>query len=65
MSYKTTVEIKGRIIGVRTLQDRGRVQIPKLIRDKLKLSDGDQVYWVESEGKYLIMKAVQIESGEI
>jgi len=65
VSYKPTVEIKGKIIGVRTLQDRGRIQIPKVIRNKLNLSDQDQVYWIESDGKFYIMKAIQIESGEM
>jgi len=60
VTYRVSPEVKGKIIGVRTIQDRGRVQIPKIIRDKLQLKDGDQAYWVESNGKFHIIKAVEI-----
>jgi len=60
--YKVRQEIKGRIIGVRQVQDRGRIQIPKDIRRKLDLKDGDKVYWVYSpDGRFYIVKAMEIE----
>jgi len=59
-TYKTTIEIQGRIIAVRKVQDRGRVQIPKEIRKKLQIKDGDSIYWTEdTEGKYYILKATR------
>lgn len=60
VTYRVTPELKGRVIGVRTIQDRGRVQIPKVIREKLQLKDSDEVYWIESNGKFYIIKAVEI-----
>ncbi len=60
--YKVTMEVKGIIIGVRQVQDRGRIQIPKRIRDEMNLKDGDSVYWIKSpDGKYYIVKAVELE----
>jgi AbrB family looped-hinge helix DNA binding protein len=56
------VTIEGEIIGVRKVQDKGRVQIPKAIRDELELKDGDSAYWIKSpEGKFYIIKATRIE----
>jgi len=60
--YSVPPNIKGKILGVRTVQDRGRVQIPKSARTKLHIQDGDDVYWVEgSDGKIYIAKSVAIE----
>jgi len=61
--YLVTEKIKGVIVGVRKVQDRGRVQIPKTIREKMRLKDGDSVYWlIDPEGKYFIVKAGEIET---
>lgn len=61
--YKVTVEIKGKIVGVRQIQDRGRVQIPKTVRKILNLKDGDSVYWIDGgDGKIYIVKQVEMES---
>jgi len=53
-------EVKGVVIGVRQV-DRGRIQIPKIIRDKLELDNSDSVYWIELNGNYYIRKAVKIQ----
>jgi AbrB family looped-hinge helix DNA binding protein len=58
--YEVDVEIKGKILGVRQVTNRGRVQIPSYVKHKLKLKDGDRVYWVESNGRIYLMKAVVI-----
>jgi len=61
--YLVTEKIKGVIVGVRKVQDRGRVQIPKEIREKMRLKDGDSIYWViDPEGKYFIIKAGEVET---
>jgi len=61
--YVVTEKVKGVIVGVRKVQDRGRVQIPKMIREKMRLKDGDSVYWViDPEGKYFIVKAGEVET---
>jgi len=61
--YKVAVEIKGTIVGVRQVQDRGRIQIPKTVREALNLKDGDSVYWIHgSDGKFYIAKAGELES---
>lgn len=54
-------DIKGEIMGVRTVQNRGRLQIPKKIRDLIKLEDGDSVYWLRGlDGRFYITKAVEL-----
>jgi len=59
--YVIESKIEGTILGVRQVQDKGRIQIPKTVRDKLNLRDGDSVYWVEGEGIIYIIKALKIE----
>ena len=59
--YQVTSEVKGKILGVRQVQDRGRVQIPRHVKKKLNIKDGDSVYWVELDQKIYIMKAVAIK----
>jgi bifunctional DNA-binding transcriptional regulator/antitoxin component of YhaV-PrlF toxin-antitoxin module len=60
----TTYEVsrvEGKVVGVRKLQDRGRVQIPKLIRDRLHIKDSDAVYWIEDErGNFYLVKACPV-----
>ena len=59
--YEVVSEVRGRIVAVRQVQDRGRVQIPKEIRRELGLSDGDSVYWVRGpDGRFYIVKATEI-----
>ncbi len=58
--YTITADIKGEIMGVRVVQDRGRLQIPKKVRDLIGLEDGDSVYWVQGlDGRFYIAKAVE------
>ena len=58
--YTITTDIKGEIMGVRTVQDRGRLQIPKKVRDLIGLEDGDSVYWIQGlDGRFYIAKAVE------
>ena len=59
--YQVVVEVKGTILGVREIQDRGRVQIPKKAREKLNIKDGDSIYWIELGDRVYISKAVKIE----
>ena len=59
--YVVTPDIKGEILGVRTIQNRGRIQIPKKIRDLIDLKDGDSVYWLHGlDGRFYIAKAVEL-----
>ena len=59
--YTITTEIKGEIMGVRAIQDRGRIQIPKKVREMLGLNDGDRVYWIHGlDGRICIAKACEI-----
>ena len=59
-TYLVITEVKGLILGVRKMQNRGRVQIPKKVREKLKMKEGDSVYWVEHENMICVTKAVKI-----
>ncbi len=48
-------------MGVRTVQDRGRLQIPKKVRELIGLEDGDSVYWIQGlDGRFYIAKAVEL-----
>ncbi len=59
--YSITSDITGEILGVRTVQNRGRIQIPKKIRDSIDLKDGDNVYWLRGlDGRFYIAKAVEL-----
>lgn len=59
--YTITAEVKGEIMGVRTVQDRGRLQIPKKVRDIIGLEDGDSVYWIQGlDGRFYIAKAFEL-----
>jgi len=58
--YTVMPDIKGEIIGVRKIQDRGRLQVPKEIRDLIGLEEGDSVYWLRGlDGRFYIAKAVE------
>lgn len=57
----TQPSVKGTIMGVRQLQDRGRLQVPKEVREDLNLADGDDIYWIKGlDGRIYIMKAFEI-----
>jgi bifunctional DNA-binding transcriptional regulator/antitoxin component of YhaV-PrlF toxin-antitoxin module len=56
----TTTDVKGMILEVSKVQDRGRTQIPKIVREKLKVEDEDRIYWVEFDEKIYVMKAVKV-----
>jgi len=59
--YQVSQKIEGEFIGVRQMQNRGRIQVPVVIRKDLNLQDGDRVYWVRTkDGKYCIAKAISI-----
>lgn len=48
-------------MGVRQLQDRGRLQVPKEVREDLGLVEGDQVYWIKGlDGRIYVMKSIEI-----
>lgn len=49
-----------KIIALSKLSGKGRIQVPIEVRQSLNLKDGDDVFWVESEGKFHITKAVEI-----
>jgi AbrB family looped-hinge helix DNA binding protein len=46
-----------KIIAVRKVYGRGRVQIPVEIREQLGLDDGDKLIFIQSNGEYFIRKA--------
>ncbi len=60
--YIVRGDVRGLIVGVRQVQDRGRIQIPKFVRKRLGLEDGDSVYWVynAAEERFYIVKAVEL-----
>lgn len=59
--YTVRPDIKGEIIGVRKVHDRGRLQVPKEVRDSIGLEEGDSVYWLRGlDGRFYIAKAVEL-----
>jgi len=59
--YLVTSDIKGEILGVRTLQNRGRIQVPKKVRDIIGIEDGDSIYWIQGlDGRLYIAKSVEL-----
>jgi len=59
--YTVIPDIKGEIIGVRKVQDRGRLQVPREVRDSIGLEEGDSVYWLRGlDGRFYIAKAVEL-----
>lgn len=59
--YTVTPDIQGEIMGVRKIQDRGRLQVPRKVRDLIGLEDGDSVYWIQGlDGRFYIAKAVEL-----
>lgn len=58
MATRYVTTFKGEIKAVRTLQHKGRVQVPKIICNELKLKDGDTIFWIKSQdGKWVLDKA--------
>lgn len=55
------IPIKGTVIGVRTIKNRGRIQVPKTIRDALNFDTGDKICWIKGlDGRFYIAKAVEL-----
>jgi AbrB family looped-hinge helix DNA binding protein len=52
-------------IGVSSINGRGQVTIPKVIRDALKLKAGDKVVFIERNNEILVHKAKTKKLSEI
>jgi len=50
-SYAKSVET---VVGISTVYQRGKTQIPATIRKVLKVKDGDKVMWVLKDGEYVL-----------
>lgn len=60
-TFEVSTDIKGEFLGRRKIQDRGRVQIPQIVRKELHIRDGDYVYWIKGlDGRITITKAVKV-----
>lgn len=60
-TFEVSTEIKGEMLGRRKIQDRGRVQIPQLVRKELHISDGDYIYWIKGlDGRIYMTKVVKL-----
>jgi len=54
------ITIKGTIVGVRKIENCGRIQVPKTIRDTLNFDTGDRICWIRGlDGRVYIAKAVE------
>ena len=42
------------VVGISTVYQRGKTQIPATIRKVLKVKDGDKVMWVLKDGEYVL-----------
>lgn len=62
---KTALDEKTVILGTMKIHGRGRVQIPKRVRELLKIQDDDLVYFMQDlEGKISIEKVPQLVRGK-
>lgn len=46
-----------RVLGSASIHGRGRIQIPKKVRELLKIKDGDMVYFTVEENKIVVRKS--------
>lgn len=49
-----TYEVTRKILGLSTLYQRGKTQIPSKVRKRLNLNDGDNIIWIVIEGKIIV-----------
>jgi len=68
MSEMTEPEPTWKIIDVVTVHGHGRVVIPKEIRERLRLKDGDKAMWVKDRDRFVLERvsgerALQWEKG--
>jgi len=45
------------VLGVAKVHGGGRIQLPKSVRERLKVKDGDHVYFYVEKGKIVIEKS--------
>lgn len=45
-----------RIIGYSVVTRRGQITIPKEIRDKMDIKEGDKVFFIEDNGRIVLVK---------
>jgi len=45
------------ILGVAKVHGNGRIQLPKQVRERLKVEDGDYVYFYVEKGKIVVEKS--------
>lgn len=60
LPYQQNDRIEGEVLGVRLVQNHGRIQIPKTVREKLQINDGDKAYWIENDGRILLKKVSKL-----
>jgi len=53
------------ILAVRKIHGRGRVQLPKEVRQTLFLQDGDYVYFVQEGDRIFIEKSPKLRKGRV
>ena len=46
----------GKIIGIAKLSRRGLMVLPKEVREALKLEEGDQVVFIQEDGKIVLVR---------
>lgn len=49
----------GGIMAAATLTSKGQITLPKAVRDRLGVSSGDRVEFIETEGGYLVVPATR------
>jgi AbrB family looped-hinge helix DNA binding protein len=58
-------ESKEDLMELAKLTSKGQITIPKQIRKKLKLKEGDKVFFIEEKGKIYFQNASQIALTEL
>ena len=49
-------EVRRKIIHISRVYDYGKTTIPKEVREKLRIKDGDKLIWYEEDGRVFVKK---------
>lgn len=55
MPYQPVV--KKRVEAISKLFQKGKIQLPAVVRDSLRVEDGEKILWINENGKWVVEKA--------
>jgi bifunctional DNA-binding transcriptional regulator/antitoxin component of YhaV-PrlF toxin-antitoxin module len=54
------IPINGKIIATSTMRDRGRTQVPPIVKKELNITDGDTIFWIKANNKIYVIKEAKV-----